>query len=417
MSSLTDNDLHARVHRIVHNTPIVDIHTHLFPPTFNTLFSYGIDDILTYHYLIEDFFCKKRNINPKLFFSKSKEEQARLVWEVLFVENTPLSEACRGVITILEIFKLEGKNYDEIKEFFDAHKNNLNDYTSLIFALTKISHVYMTNNLFDLNEMYYWENNTDVHYKFQSTYRLDVLLDSKKAELILGVMSALHLKSNSVINLSDKYISAVFTYLNSYLDRIKPEYIMLSLSYNIASDEYANLVLTKIIIPYAKQTKLSIFLKLGTDRQANPELQLAGDSLGDVDMGWLRDICKNNPDVRFAVTVLSMNNQHTLAVLCKKFQNLYIYGCWWYCNTPSQIRAITNMRLELLGNTFTFQHSDSRVMEQLLYKWEHSKKILIDILNEKYQDLEQKGYAINDNKIRKDITSLFGHDLLTFLKR
>ena len=36
------------------------------------------------------------------------------------------------------------------------------------------------------------------------------------------------------------------------------------------------------------------------------------------------------------------------------------------------------MRIEMLGLGFTFQHSDSRVLEQLLYKWDHSKKILIE---------------------------------------
>ena len=44
------------------------------------------------------------------------------------------------------------------------------------------------------------------------------------------------------------------------------------------------------------------------------------------------------------------------------------------------IKEITNKRIEMLGYNFTFQHSDSRVLEQLVYKWEHSKKIIGKIL-------------------------------------
>ena len=43
-------------------------------------------------------------------------------------------------------------------------------------------------------------------------------------------------------------------------------------------------------------------------------------------------------------------------------------GSWWFCNNPSLIAATTAMRLEMLGTAFTCQHSDARVLEQLLYK-------------------------------------------------
>ena len=52
--------------------------------------------------------------------------------------------------------------------------------------------------------------------------------------------------------------------------------------------------------------------------------------------------------------------------MTQKFRNLHIYGCWWYCNNPSIISEMTRMRLELLGTAFTCQHSDCRVLEQLV---------------------------------------------------
>ena len=38
--------------------------------------------------------------------------------------------------------------------------------------------------------------------------------------------------------------------------------------------------------------------------------------------------------------------------------------CWWYCFTPSSMKDITKMRIEMLGTAFTTQHSDARVLEK-----------------------------------------------------
>ena len=55
--------------------------------------------------------------------------------------------------------------------------------------------------------------------------------------------------------------------------------------------------------------------------------------------------------------VLSADNQHELCVLARKFGNLHVYGCWWFCNNPSIIERTTRMRLEMLGTAFTCQVS------------------------------------------------------------
>src|SRR5256885_10480516 len=37
------------------NTPVIDIHTHLFAPAFGKIGLWGIDELLTYHYLEAEF--------------------------------------------------------------------------------------------------------------------------------------------------------------------------------------------------------------------------------------------------------------------------------------------------------------------------------------------------------------------------
>ena len=45
------------------------------------------------------------------------------------------------------------------------------------------------------------------------------------------------------------------------------------------------------------------------------------------------------------------------------------------------------MRLEMLGSAFTAQHSDCRVLDQLMYKWKHSRTVIADVLVKYYLKL------------------------------
>lgn len=41
-------------------------------------------------------------MDPDDFFALSKPQQADLIWQALFVDHSPLSEGCKGVLTTLE---------------------------------------------------------------------------------------------------------------------------------------------------------------------------------------------------------------------------------------------------------------------------------------------------------------------------
>jgi len=85
------------VRKVVHGTPRLDIHTHLYPPSFGEcLFLYGPDELVTYHYLVAELFRARPDLEPRAFYSLPKNEQANMIWEELFVVREPLSEATRG---------------------------------------------------------------------------------------------------------------------------------------------------------------------------------------------------------------------------------------------------------------------------------------------------------------------------------
>jgi hypothetical protein len=153
----------------------------------------------------------------------------------------------------------------------------------------------------------------------------------------------------------------------------------------------------------------------GVRRAVNPQLQLAGDGSARADLQALQNLCASNPKNKFLCTILARENQHELCVLARKFRNLHIFGCWWFMNIPSLIDEITRMRVELLGLSFTAQHSDARVLDQILYKWDHSRKIIARVLIEKYEDLLATGWDPTTEEIQRDVRALFGGSYREFL--
>jgi len=61
------------------------------------------------------------------------------------------------------------------------------------------------------------------------------------------------------------------------------------------------------------------------------------------------------------------------------------FGCWWFMNNPSIVEEITRERIEMLGTSFIPQHSDARVLEQVIYKWNNTRRTLARILADTYR--------------------------------
>jgi hypothetical protein len=157
----------------------------------------------------------------------------------------------------------------------------------------------------------------------------------------------------------------------------------------------------------ARERGLPVMLMIGVRRGVNPALGGAGDGVGRADVASVERICAANPDLRFFITFLSRENQHELCVSARKFANLMPFGCWWFLNNPSIISEITIERLELLGTTFIPQHSDSRVLEQLIYKWDHSREIISRCLTESYDRVLASGLRLERSQIERDVATLF----------
>ncbi|MCD4699647.1 MAG: glucuronate isomerase, partial [Phycisphaerae bacterium] len=68
------------VRKAVETTTVTDIHRHLSPPSHGDMLLWGADEVLTYHYLVAEFFTvAPRDLTYEKFFSLPKSAQADLV--------------------------------------------------------------------------------------------------------------------------------------------------------------------------------------------------------------------------------------------------------------------------------------------------------------------------------------------------
>jgi hypothetical protein len=176
-------------------------------------------------------------------------------------------------------------------------------------------------------------------------------------------------------------------------------------------------ILENAVLPFCRERKLPLALMIGVQRAVNPNLRMAGDGVGRSDLGALQNLLQRFPDNKFLVTVLARENQQELCVLARKYSNLHIFGCWWFMNTPSLVAETTRMRLELLGLSFTAQHSDARVIDQVIYKWDHTRAVLAEVLIGKYTDLAMTGWAPKPAEIERDVKGLLGGAFESFIAR
>jgi hypothetical protein len=158
-------------------------------------------------------------------------------------------------------------------------------------------------------------------------------------------------------------------------------------------------------------------MMIGSRLRVNPALGDAGDMVGKSDVLSVVNLCRQFPQNKFFCTMLARENQHELCVAARKFGNLMIFGCWWFLNNPSLIDEIERMRFELLGTSFIPQHSDARVLDQLVYKWDHSRRIIGPILAEKYRDIVDAGWRLTRAEIDRDVRLLLKDNFQEFLNR
>ena len=432
MSTLTSEQIPSVVARALADQPVVDMHTHLYPPSFGTpvphaggkidpagLMLWGVDELVTYHYLIAEVFrvVPATKLPYEDFWRMSKREQADHIWKHLFVERSPISEACRGVLTTLQKLGLDvsDRSLNSARKWFA--QQGPSKYIDRVMELANVESITMTNPVFDDNERDRWLANPRVgdDPRFKAVLRIDPLLRDwptaarKMSEW--GFACAPTMDEKSAENAR--------RFLRHWIDLQKAIYLAVSLppEWRYPTGTIGDEVFEKVILPVCAERGLPFAMMIGSRLRVNPALNDAGDMVGTSDVQSVVGLCRDFPQNKFFCTMLARENQHELAVATRKFGNLMLFGCWWFVNNPSLIDEITRMRVELLGTSFIPQHSDARILDQLLYKWDHSRELIGRVLADKYADAARAGWPLTEAEIRRDVRSYLKETFAEFLAR
>lgn len=407
-------DLRNAVYKACDRVLVTDVHTHLFSPGFDDQLLWGFDELVNYHYLSAET-MKKLDIPYEEFWAKSKRAQADLIWDTLFIKNSPYSEAARGVLSVLKGLGLDpGKrNPGEYREYFENLR--VEEYIDIVFKTARVKGVVMTNDPFSPEERKVWMSGYVPDKRFMAALRLDTLLIQWDRDYVL--LKDMGYDVGRALN--EDTLGEIRRFLNEWIDRMGALYMACSLPPHFKMPDHSSrgIIIERCVLEVARERNIPFAMMIGAKKLTNPPLGTAGDSEGKGDIDTVEYLCRKYPHNKFLVTMLARENQHELTVAARKFRNLMVFGCWWFLNNPSLIEEMTKMRFELLGTQVIPQHSDARVLDQLIYKWDHSRKIIARILFEKYSDLADTGWIIQEEEITRDVENLFSNNFYEFLNR
>ncbi|MAE59931.1 MAG: glucuronate isomerase [Planctomycetaceae bacterium] len=430
---------HAAIERTVTSAladqPIIDMHTHLYPPTFGSagganpdpagLMLWGVDELITYHYLVAEVYrvVPATELPYERFWAMSKAEQADHIWKHLFVGRSPISESCRGVLTTLQLLGLDTSDRSLVgfRKYFA--QQDPSGYIDTVMEKSNVESITMTNAVFDDPERETWLTNPKAgdDPRFTGVLRFDPLLRDWP-----GAAGRLAEWGYAVgEDLSGETIEEGRRFLREWIDRVRTIYCAVSLGPEFrypadgddATARAGQKVLEQVVLPVCAERGLPFAMMIGAKRRelVNPGLGDAGDTVGKSDVQSVINLCREFPENRFFCTMLARENQHELTVAARKFGNLMVFGCWWFLNNPSLVEEMTRMRTELLGVSYIPQHSDARVLDQLIYKWDHSRRVIGKVLTDKYADLAGTGWAVSGEDVARDVRLLLRDNFATFV--
>ncbi|MEL7473393.1 MAG: glucuronate isomerase, partial [Planctomycetota bacterium] len=341
------------VHRAVHETSIIDIHTHLYAPRFNRhaegfLLS-GIDELLDYHYLhAEVLRASDASLTPERLLGMVQRERADLIWRILFRDRAPLSEACRGVVTTLRMLGLdpEADSLDSIRSWFV--QRDVEAHVDDVLRRAGVERVTMTNDVLRRRERAAWLSDDALgrDARFSAVVRLDALLCEPD-----GALRELHALGHD----GDNAATATMGFVSEWIGRTHAVYVAASLppteGTTLTPSRAGDRILYEGVLPALAEHGVPLALMIGVRRGVHPALASAGDGSGPSDLRALEPLCDHSQalGVDLLITTLAREDQHGLCVLARKFAHLTPFGCWWFLNTPEQLQTQPRHLLDLPG--------------------------------------------------------------------
>jgi hypothetical protein len=113
---LTVEDVKAAVIEEVQNVQVIDVHTHLLPPSHGKLMLWGIDELLTYHYLVSEYFM----VAPAEMTHKAAKSTPVQQTNNIANNNKPTKQPCNSKV----VFGVFGSLVNNNKPTTNQPQNN-----------------------------------------------------------------------------------------------------------------------------------------------------------------------------------------------------------------------------------------------------------------------------------------------------
>ncbi|MBD3267855.1 glucuronate isomerase, partial [bacterium] len=238
------------VNETVDSTPMIDIHTHLFAPHFGSLLLWGIDELLTYHYLIAEV-LRVAPMPMDAYWKMSTREKADYSWEHLFVKRSPISEACRGVLTCLERLGLDPTDRDlnKIRTYYNQQK--IDAFIDNVMNIANLKYMVMTNDPFDKQETPVWFDIGNSDPRFQAALRIDPLLMNWNEACKTLQEQGYEVTSS----LNEMTLANIRKFLENWIDKMNPRYMAVSLppSFTFPDGTDRTRIIESCVLPVAEE--------------------------------------------------------------------------------------------------------------------------------------------------------------------
>ena len=387
-----------------------DIHSHMTPLEWSELALQNFSSMLCFHYVVAEFNqYLNRTLHPRFPIpdwdeeevdrrvkqpegSAERQELAQMVWDTLFVQNIPSSAATRGVLETLHALDIDfsDKNFGRIQAEFDGIADS--ERLDLCFQLANTAFTVMTNDPWNADEVRQIEDIPVRDPRFKFALRYDAVFSQEGGP------------EDWLKSVAEKY-----NWLQQFGHIC---YLAASLPANYSENEKILEFLIEHMLPFARSHNQRLALMIGTKRQVNPRMGLAGDAFEDSDLIGLLQLCRVNnahPGAKTPIlaTVLPPNLQKEFTILSRKFSFLIPFGIWWFNLGQSTLTEVTRYREEWLGSGYIPIHTDGRHPGHLIYKMNGFNRLYAKLLADVCRENLARGFPVSREAIRRKLRLQF----------
>ncbi len=382
-----------------------DIHTHLFPwvpgSGFQSFAFFGPRRSVAYHYTYGRVFAENRLSDKALrrYGKMSLVDQSDYLIAELKKGGQEVCEASKGLVTMAHNLGIKtgsrclGDIFGDWVTLFESMSEA--EYVDHVFDLSPVKRVISTNSIFSRAEydaiyskpdqMELWDRK-----RFGFALRLDELIHKRKKDGTLKAEFAQLAREMGFPEAAgdirkSKTQKATLALVRHWVAEFGAEYAAVSLHGSTRfgkKNDFAVLVLENAVIPACVDAKIPVVLMPFVRRQIKPLHLNAGDVVMDGDVDGLIDFMSRHKEAFFLVTPLNGNHHNALVMGTRALGNVCLWGHWWINLIPVTIETQMKERFQNLGFAHFGVNSDARILDQILYKFDHYfhilKRVLVD---------------------------------------